>query len=288
MSTTTITGPWRRPKNTSADEKGGIHDDDTAQDLGFQGGTIAGSIHMEQFPPLLVEHFGESWWSQGGMSLYFKAATIDHEPVCCKLEPISTTKARIWMENEAGTLVMEGSASLGDDTDSEVSRRLTACRPPGELLMMADVAIGEPSPPCPVRIPQASIDERLAVITEPMDCYVDAKDYGGRVAPIAPFVHAFREVEPHVIPIRGPYVGLFGSIEVQYLNGPVVAERDYLTQGHVVALSDSPKTEIVWYTATLSDPSSGETIARMTKMDRLMKNASPLWAEKWAEKQAET
>ena len=80
---TPIVGPWRRPKNTSADEKGGIHDDDTAQDLGFQGGTIAGSIHMEQFPPLLVAHFGDAWWSQGGMSLYFKAATIDHEPVCC-------------------------------------------------------------------------------------------------------------------------------------------------------------------------------------------------------------
>lgn len=274
-----ITGPWRRPTNTSADEKGGIHDDDTAQDLGFQGGTIAGSIHMEQFPPLLVEHFGNAWWQHGGMSLYFKSATVDHEPVCCRLEPTSETTARIWMENEAGTLVMEGSASLGDDKDSEVSRRIRAVRPPGDLRMMADVVVGEPSPPCAVRINQDSIDERLTVITEPMDCYTDSSLYGGRVAPIAPFVHAFRVVEPHIIPVRGPYVGLFGSIEAQYLDGPVVADRDYVAQGHVVALSDSPKTEIIWYTATLSDPTSDKVVARMTKMDRLMKDASPLWTE---------
>ena len=275
----TISGPWRQPKNTSAHEKGGIHDDDTAQELGFQGGTIAGSIHMEQFPPLLVDHFGDAWWSQGGMSLYFKTATIEGEPVRCKLEPTGETKVRIWMENEAGAIVMEGSASLGEDDDSEVSRRINAIRPPGDLRMMADVVVAQPSPHCPVRITQESIDERLAVITEPVDCYVDDSFYGGRVAPIAPCIHAFRVVEPHIVPIRGPYVGLFGSIEVQYLSGPVVAERDYLAQGQVVALSDSPKTEIVWYTATLSDPATGAAVARMTKMDRLMKNASPLWSD---------
>jgi hypothetical protein len=182
------------------------------------------------------------------------------------------------MESEAGALVMEGTASLGEDEESEVRKRLAAVRAPGDLRMMAEVAIGQTSPQCPVRIPDESIDERLTVITEPMDCYVDASLYGGRVAPVAPFVHAFRGVEPHIIPVNGPYVGLFGSIEVQYLDGPVVAGRDYLAEGEVVALSDSPKTEIVWYTATLSDPGSGKAVARMTKMDRLMKDASPLWS----------
>ena len=52
-----ITGPWRWPATTSAGEKGGIHDDDTTQELGFQGGTIAGSIHMghsNQAPCMLL------------------------------------------------------------------------------------------------------------------------------------------------------------------------------------------------------------------------------------------
>lgn len=275
----TVIGQWRRPKNTSADEKGGIHDDDTAQGLGFQGGTIAGSIHMEQFPPMLVDYFGDAWWSKGGISLYFKAATVDHEPVRCMLEPISKTKARIWMENETGAVVMEGSASLGDDEDSEVSRRIAANRQATDLRMMADVVIGAPSPQGSVCITEESIDARLAVITEPMDCYIEAELFHGRVAPMAECIHSFRGVEAEVIPVRGPYVGLFGSIEVQYLGTPVVAGCSYALHGQVVALSDSPKTEIVWYTAWLSDPVSGEKVARMTKMDRLMKDASPLWTQ---------
>lgn len=47
MDTQILSGPWRHPINSSADEKGGIHDDETASNLGFAGGTIAGSIHME-------------------------------------------------------------------------------------------------------------------------------------------------------------------------------------------------------------------------------------------------
>ncbi|HJP49543.1 MAG TPA: hypothetical protein QF611_00785, partial [Pseudomonadales bacterium] len=59
---TELIGEWRKPVNTAANQKGGIHDDATATDLGFRGGTVAGSIHMEQFPPLLVELFGDDWW----------------------------------------------------------------------------------------------------------------------------------------------------------------------------------------------------------------------------------
>ena len=274
----TITGPWRHPKNTSADEKGGIHDDDTAQGLGFDGGTIAGSIHMEQFPPLLIAHFAPDWWVRGGMSLYFKAATVDHEPVRCQIQAASERTVRIWMENEAGTLVMDGTASLGDDPESEVRGRLSALRPATDLRMLGGLRLGAASPELAVRIDPNAIDERLAVITEAMDCYTDATIFGGRVAPIAPFVHVFRAVEPHIVPIKGPYVGLFGAIEVQYLSGPVVANRDYRVQGELVALSDSPKTEICWYTAHLCDAETGVAVARMTKMDRLMKDASPLWA----------
>ena len=53
----TLAGEWGTPVNTAAHQKGGIHDDDTATDLGFRGGTVAGSIHMEQFLPLLLDVF---------------------------------------------------------------------------------------------------------------------------------------------------------------------------------------------------------------------------------------
>ncbi|HKF76906.1 MAG TPA: hypothetical protein VKF59_12240, partial [Candidatus Dormibacteraeota bacterium] len=60
-----LRSPVRAPVNLfAAGREGGrqginIHQDETARRLGFRGGTIPGSIHMDQFPPLLVEAFGE-------------------------------------------------------------------------------------------------------------------------------------------------------------------------------------------------------------------------------------
>ena len=54
--TEVITGPIWAARNWSADEgEGSIHDDATASKLGFRGGTVAGDIHMNQFPPVLVK-----------------------------------------------------------------------------------------------------------------------------------------------------------------------------------------------------------------------------------------
>ena len=267
-----ITGPWRRPKNSSADEIGGIHDDKTAHQLGFEGGTIPGSVSMEQFIPLLIDYFGDAWWATGGISVFFALPVFDNEPVRCVLAPKSDTKVNIWMENKAGEQVVIGTASLGEDYNSEIQARTRQNRADPELRMMANVEVGKLSPPCPVRIIEAEINERLELTTEPLDCYRTQA-----IAPIAPYVHAFRGVEEHIIPVNGPYVGMFGAIEVQYLSGPVVANVDYVSQGEVIALSDSPKTEIVWYTATLTEADTGIAVARMIKMDRLLKSASPLW-----------
>ena len=46
-------GPLWAARNWSADAgAGSIHDDATATELGFRGGTVAGDIHMNQFPPV--------------------------------------------------------------------------------------------------------------------------------------------------------------------------------------------------------------------------------------------
>jgi hypothetical protein len=64
-------GPFRSPRNSAAEVKGSIHDDATATKLGFRGGTVAGSIHMDQFVPRLLELYGDAWLQTGGLSLYF-------------------------------------------------------------------------------------------------------------------------------------------------------------------------------------------------------------------------
>lgn len=277
-----VTGSWRAPVNSSADEKGGIHDDDTASGLGFAGGTVAGSIHMEQFPPLLVQHFGEDWWQRGSLSLYFLQATQHREPVRCQLQPVNNSKAEVWMENESGERIMAGTAGLGDDPESEVKQRVAAVRPASDIRMFADVVLNQDCDPVPTRTTAAEVAERLAVITEPMPCYTDASVYGVQVVPMAALVHLMRAAEPQVAPIRGAFVGLFGAVEIQYMDGPVFAERDYQVTGRALALSESPKTEIIWHAHSLKDADSGKEVARMIKMDRLLKGASPLWVDEGA------
>lgn len=274
-----ITGPWRKPTNTAADQKGGIHDDATAQNLGFAGGTVAGNLHMEQFPPLLLEHFGESWWQTGNLSLYFMSATQDMEPVRCFLEAQSddaSADVRVWMENKNGDRVMAGTAGIGSASNSEIATRLANLRPAHDLRMLADVRLGDASPTLAVTATDAMVAERMKVITEPLPCYQEGAH---RVLPIAPLVQLFRGVEAHVAPVRGPFVGLYGAIEIEYYNGPIASNNSYNLTGKAIGVSESPKTEVLWYEAVLSDPATGAPAARMIKMDRVMKAASPLWTE---------
>src|SRR5947209_14907416 len=64
-----LTGPWRKPAQMLHaqvyDSHASIHDDATAQKLGFQGGTIEGPTHFSQFAPLCVSLWGQSWFETG-------------------------------------------------------------------------------------------------------------------------------------------------------------------------------------------------------------------------------
>ena len=112
-----VGGPIRSPRNIEQSLPNSIHNDAVAQKLGLRGGTVAGSLHMEQFPPLLISEFGSQWWSEGGLSLYFKYATTDREPVQCFAAHSDRRKdgeqQRVWMDTEDGRRVAEGTAWVG-------------------------------------------------------------------------------------------------------------------------------------------------------------------------------
>ncbi len=278
-----ITGEWRRPTNTAADQKGGIHDDDTATDLGFRGGTVAGSIHMEQFAPLLEQTFGNACWETGTLSLYFQAATVDKEPVRCSISDLQRVgkirRASVWMENEAGTVILSGTASCdGHDEGSELRTRLAGIRPQTELRILQPITVGDRCSPVPVQVGDEQVDRQLQVITEPLDCFANSDRFGARVLPMTGIVRIFDPAEQLLAePAVAPFVGLYGGIEVEFINGPVFSETDYLASGEVVGLTDSPKTEVLWRDMLLTK--DDQPIARMLKMDRLMKNSSPLWQD---------
>jgi len=280
-------GPVREPKNSSAHQRGSIHDDATAQKLGFRGGTVAGSLHMEQFPPLLTHLLGPRWWQSGNLSLYFRYATRHLEPVQCHaVAPMRAgddVRIEVWMDHprpgaSPAERVADGTASVGKPDDgSALRQRLRLVPEPSDVRILAGLATDACCDGVPTRVSQAALDERLAVITEPLPEYTAANGWGRPALPPSLLVRAMRAVEPKLLERTGPVVGLFGAIEVQHLRGPVFVETDYVARGRVIAVSETPKTEFFWYETTLTDCAEGTDVASMLMMLRFMKASSPLW-----------
>lgn len=277
-----LTGPVRSPRNTAKHlGAGSIHDDATAQKLGFRGGTIAGSLHMEQFPPLLLETLGEDWLHSGGMSLYFKYATTDNEPVqaFARRKASGDERVEIWMDDAKGNRVADGTANVGGpDPLSTVRQRIAAMPEPRDLRILAEVNAGNSSGRVPTKVTSEALDNRLAVITEPLAAYSDPSIYGQRIATPALEVQILRPGESKMLPRNSNFgVGLFGAIELQHHAGPVLVDHDYETEATVLAVGETPKTEYLYYESKLFEPDSSETVLSMIMMLRFMKASSSLW-----------
>jgi hypothetical protein len=277
-----LVGAYRAPRNLAANQRGSIHDDSVATKLGFRGGTVAGSIHMEQFPPLLVHAFGERWFETGSLSCYFRNATLHGERVRPLAQAPSGTReeqVNIWMERDDAMQVLEGTASVGAPAEaSMLARKLAEPRDAGELRILAHLSAGEALDAVPSRLEfDAHTNARLDALTEPIPWYRDGSPWGGAIVNPGLLVHMMVAIQPRMR-LRDRAVGLYGAIEVRHINGPVFMERDYEVSGTVLATGATPKTEYVWYETLMREP-GGRDVASMMMMLRFMKASSPLWAE---------
>ncbi|HIG41964.1 MAG: hypothetical protein ABGY96_12615 [bacterium] len=277
-----ITGPLREPRNSAINAgAGSIHDEATAQKLGFRGGTVAGSLHMEQFPPLLIESLGDNWLNTGNMSLYFRYATTDGESVQASANRPTDDSQQIdiWMDDPSGNQICDGTASVNEpDSNSAVRNRIKIIPEAKDLRILASVEIGKAGPVVPVNIDQAKLDNRLAVVTEPLAAYTNAGIFGHKIMTPALQVQSMRPGEAALLPRDGNYgVGLFGAIELQLVDGPAFVDYNYETFAKVLAVGETPKTEYYYYESMLLDPKSGNTVMSMIMMIRFMKASSKLW-----------
>lgn len=276
-----LIGPYRRPRNSGRAGEGSIHDDATAQKVGFRGGTIAGSVHMGQYPPVLLRAFGNRWFETGTLSCYFKNATISDEAVRCFVQtpPAGATdaQARVWMERDDGMQVLEGTASVGSPAAKTLLReRLDEhLHERGETRIYAHLERGMELPAQPARVGPPD-PERLAMMTEPLDWYSGPSPWGGPIAGPGTIVQMMRRVEQG-IGHRTRGVGLFGAIEIRHMNGPVFVDKDYEVGATVLAVGETPKSEYWWYESILREPDSGKQVAAMIMMLRMMKASSDLW-----------
>lgn len=274
IETRELSGVFRSPINTFQEAKGSIHNDDVASKLGFKGGTVPGSIHMDQFVPLLMDIYGDAWFETGGLSIYFKQATVDREAVRAVIVA-GNPKSRLTLFNEPGDLICEGTANVGGpDPESELSCRMEAQAEvePACLRILADIRVGDEQHDMKVCVTREALDRHLEIITEPVTAYLEKG-----VLPPSHVIRLAHITRPIVMEKQKPSVGLFGALEVQHINGPLLADVEYLARSRILKFSESPKTENVWYDITFKHPTTGEDVGSMRYLLRFLKASSPLW-----------
>lgn len=290
-------GPQRAPQNrafASARQASGlpsmpaatnIHDDNTAQALGFKGGTIAGSIHMDQFVPVLLAAFGQRWFETGSLSLAFRNATISGEPVIAKVGVApegDDVQVPVRMERPDGELVAEGTASVGEPTAATHLHAIDL-RPgdPAELRILAGAEPGTALPGHEMTLRPEHVRALIdgGALTEPLDWYTGDSPWGGAVANPSTLVQLLRNRPGDFGPHVAEAVGLFGAIEVRHHLGPVHFGERYRVEGEVVAVGSSPRTEYVWYDTRATD-SVGNLVASMRMQLRWMTASSPLYQDR--------
>ncbi len=277
-------GPLRRSLNNARHVSGSIHDDATATKLGFRGGTVAGSIHLELLPPLLLKAFGKRWFERGTISTYFLNATTDREAVRAFLKepPLGATDAQVdvWIERDDGMRVAEGTASVGSpEAPTALLRRPLDRFGTGQLRILGGLKVGSRFEECDAFLTKDTMTQRMKVITEPLEWYTKPSPWGGPIATPATMVQLL--YSQSIATLRGKLgqaVGLFGAIELRNINGPVLVEHPYRVSGSIVALGQSPKTEYMWFETALNE-ATGERIAEMRMLLRFMKASSPLYKD---------
>lgn len=275
-----VSRPFWAARNWSADAgAGSIHDDATAARLGFRGGTVAGNVHMDQCAALLVEEYGKRWFEQGALSLYFKNATTDGERVQALCEvPRESRQVQVWVRREDGLEVAEGTASVADHAVSALRQRDLRPVDPARLRILGSLAPGQQLGEWHETLSGERQLERYAAgaISDPLRWYAQESPWGAPVATPSTAVELLWGVPMRGLRgLVGEGVGLFGAIEVAHHAGPLLLGERYRVTAEVVALSDSPRTESLWFDSLAY--CGDELIASQRMMLRFMKASSPLY-----------
>lgn len=277
------------PRNLSITAKGSIHDDETATELGFRAGTVAGDIHLEQFGGILVSAFGQQWCEMGTLSMYFMHATADAEPVEATLDigssatPLHNAQVVARMQTPEGITVAEGTASVG--TTSTPTALYSRDRRPVDastLKMLRHAHSGRQLETITRKAQGADQVRRHSqgIMTAPLDWYVKDSPWGGPIcSPLTSCRLLVAGMTETIEKECGEFVGLYGAIEIRHHNGPLMLDVDYTVTGRVLDVSDSPKTEVLWFTTEAREAGkpNSEPVASLTMMTRLLKDSSPLY-----------
>ncbi len=273
-------GGWRRAVNAAIHMEGSIHEDAMAQKLGMRGGAVVGIVHLNLFPPLFLETFGQRWFERGSLSIFYTYALLDGEQVrgVMALPPEGATDVQVetWVESPDGHTIGKGTASIGEPGEISYLQSLELeSAPPEELRILAGLKAGDELPSRDVLVTQEDVDRALETITDSLDWYKGDSPWGGAIVPPSVMYGALQ-----VAPAKAPEaVGFFGATELRNIDGPMKVGVPYRVSGRLVCVGASTKTEFYWFDSCLEEKDSGKRVAEMRHMTRLMKASSPLYQD---------
>lgn len=302
-----LAGPLRQPRQMLAAQvvagHASIHDDATAGRLGLKAGPIEGPTHFSQFEPLLHHLWGDAWFKHGCISAHYQTMVVEGEQVRAFVQlPAADAPAftRIWAEKADGTPVLTGTASLGPDASmgsvapdvarTEIDERLARLRPPGPLVILADLAVGQRGAVTETvtlgfdthmgeHYP-FTLADKLAAITESNPWFTPE---GGPFSPWGRAIIPFEMISVLLgstsaqagFRTRQPSVGLFAGQQIRLLNGPLFVGQAYELQREIIALSESARTESMWVRTTVTDASTRQAVAEMILNSAVLKASYP-------------
>ena len=289
---TALVGPWRAPRQMLATQTyeghASIHDDRTAQSLGFQAATIEGPTHFSQFAPLCVALWGENWFSRGALSAHYRNPVFEGEETRAIVDLVDreATQVAIRMEKRDGTEVLRGTASIGrDHPPSALAARLATLNMPDDLVILRKVRVGMKTQRMAVRMAAYdhmgdlypfTLADKLKLITEPSPRY----DHIVPIEMISVLLNSVARQQP--FPALWPSVGLFADQEIELVDGPVMVGEDYELEREVVAISGSRRTESMWVETRLYRSREDAMVARMLLNTASIKASYQRYDEEYA------
>jgi len=300
-----LSGPFRAPKQMLATQEYGghtsIHDDKTAEDLGFTAGPIEGPTHFSQFVPLLSHLWGQRWFETGCLSAHYQNMVVEGEEVKAfvSFPANGESQVSVWAEKKDGTPVLTGTASVGTDHDpTELERRIQKLRPFEQLVILRDLQVGDHG----AEIERVKMDfdqhlgalypftlsDKLAVITEDSPWHTaegDASPWGRPIVPLEMVCVLCQYTSRQAgWKVRAPHVGLFADLEIGMLKGPLFVGQEYCLEREIVALGESRRTEGYWVKTFIRDCNTNDILAYTLLHNAVLKDSFPSYAEELAAK----
>ena len=289
-----IFGGWRAPENLIRASTTSIHDDDVAKSVGMRGGTIQGTIHLSMFAPLAQKIFGDRWFEQGTVSMYYTFATTDREEVRAIIElppdtteemlPIATKNVQVkaWAEMKNGQQIMTGTISIGSPEELSYLQSVELRNSKLEdLRILARHKVGDELPSREILITQEEANERLKRITDQLEYYKGKDKSPWESAILCPtdMFEAMAMGFEHTSTEDFNAVPFYGATEIKNINGPALIGVPFIAKGKFACIGASSKTEYFWLDSTLEEKESGKIVASQRILYRFMKAGSPLYKD---------